>query len=175
MEIKEAIRHCREVTDRVTTRGECLECAVEYEQLVAWLEELEAYRATGLTPECVALLRQLPAIFDECDFADPIHFQGLLDKLKKIAQAEKNGRLVVLPDGEDNASLAATVDKADKIKTWSGGNRDLMIGLLSLLVGKVADQIGTTYKDLLMAMMAEPPILVCREAEEALREEAEHG
>lgn len=94
------------------------------------VDRLAAYEDHGLTPERVA----------------------------ELAQAERAGRLVVLPDGGDTAALAATIDSTDMIRVWCGGDSDLLIGLLSMLSSEVAKKAGTTYSALLMAMMTKPPI-----------------
>lgn len=65
------------------------------------VDRLTAYEDTGLGPDSVNTLkekfRQLYHTFDECCPDDPVHFQGLLDKLKGWREAERDGRLVVLP------------------------------------------------------------------------------
>ena len=50
MEINEAIEHCREKAVG------CSECAKDHGQLAEWLEELQNYRDTGLTPSMVRSL-----------------------------------------------------------------------------------------------------------------------
>lgn len=49
MELKEAILHARQVAGQ-----ECGPCAYQHDELVDFLEELEAFRASGLTPEEIA-------------------------------------------------------------------------------------------------------------------------
>lgn len=93
------------------------------------------------------------------------------ERVAELAWAEKDGRLVVLPDGEDNAALAATVGKADISRVWCGGDNDLLVGLLSVLAGQVADKLGVKYGALLAAMMSKAPIKAPKEADEALAQE----
>ena len=90
-----------------------------------------------------------------------------LEWVQELTRAGRAGRLVVLPEGEDNAGLAAAVDGAGMLRVWCGGDKDLLVGLLSMLAGQVADKLGIRYRDLLMAMMVHPPV--------QKRKEAEHG
>lgn len=56
-------------------------------------EDLRAYKATGLTPEEIDMdheaAEQLRRLCRDCD----------LDRLEELAEADKDGRLVVLPCG----------------------------------------------------------------------------
>ena len=53
MTLDEAIVHAREVASRkFDDRVHCIRCAEEHEQLVKWLEELNAYRTIGTQDEC---------------------------------------------------------------------------------------------------------------------------
>ena len=54
MTLDEAIRHCREVAEGCP--GGDRQCGYQHDQLADWLEELKAYRATGMTPERVETL-----------------------------------------------------------------------------------------------------------------------
>jgi len=49
MNIDEAITHARRVAEGC--RAGDRQCAYQHYELVGWLEELKAYKATGLTPE----------------------------------------------------------------------------------------------------------------------------
>lgn len=95
------------------------------------LIKLASYEDTGLTPERVA----------------------------ELAQAERAGRLVVLPEGGDTAALAATIDSTDMIRAWCGGDGGNLLGLLSMLASEVAKKAGTSYGTLLMFMAAHRPIV----------------
>ena len=55
-------------------------------------ERLAAYEDTGLTPEEVSVL-----IKDWSDFCTTIGECGGIDRLRELAEADKDGRLVVLP------------------------------------------------------------------------------
>lgn len=46
MEIEEAITHCE-----AKAKVDCSEYAEEHRQLAEWLQELQKYKDTGLTPE----------------------------------------------------------------------------------------------------------------------------
>lgn len=46
--LRSAASHAREVADRKRAEG-CLDCAEEHLQLAAWLEELQAYKDTGVS------------------------------------------------------------------------------------------------------------------------------
>lgn len=52
MTIEEAIAHAREVAEGCP--AEDRQCAYQHDKLAAWLEELKAYRETGLTPGDIA-------------------------------------------------------------------------------------------------------------------------
>ena len=68
---------------------DCIDCP-SFDRLV---ERLAAYEDTELTPEEVSALvkdwSDLCAIIGEC---------GGIDRLRELAEADKGGRLVVLPD-----------------------------------------------------------------------------
>ena len=67
---------------------DCIDCP-SFDRLV---ERLAAYEDTGLTPEEVTALQKdwsdLCAVIGEC---------GGIDRLRELAEADKDGRLVVLP------------------------------------------------------------------------------
>ena len=48
MDLKFAASHAREAAERKRAEG-CLDCADEHLQLAAWLEELQAYKNTGVS------------------------------------------------------------------------------------------------------------------------------
>lgn len=62
---------------------------------------LAAYEDAGLEPETVCDLlgrfNSLYAIFADLDIVDRVHFQEFLELVRRWYQAEKDGRLVVLP------------------------------------------------------------------------------
>lgn len=99
-------------------------------------------------------------------------------RLMELAQTEKAGRLVALPEGTVSMLMAKFVNEGDSdmfapsVKTR--GNEDHLLALLSLAVSAVAQAQQMDYKVLLAAMIANPPVgtLKPAEAEEALREEA---
>ena len=84
MEINEAIEHAREVAEGCPAGDR--DCAYQHDELVSWLEELKAYRATGLTPEKIQ------------EFKSVDRWNNTVEQeLDKYVQAEKDGRIVVLP------------------------------------------------------------------------------
>lgn len=54
MEVKEAIEHCDEIIKKMDN----CECRKEHEELKEFLEELQKYRDTGLTPEEIMELKE---------------------------------------------------------------------------------------------------------------------
>lgn len=54
MELSEAIEHCAEIIEQM---GDC-GCRNEHEELKEFLEELQKYRDTGLTPEQIWGLKE---------------------------------------------------------------------------------------------------------------------
>lgn len=65
------------------------------------IARLAAYEDTGLSPETVNDLVERFSYFyrtvEGLDIVDPVHFGAFVDRVKHWAQAEKDGRLVVLP------------------------------------------------------------------------------
>lgn len=107
--IEEAITHAREVAEaRQLENGPC---ARQHGKLAEWLEELESYRGTGLSPGTVSDLLErfhsLSEIFDDLDLVDRVHFQAFLERVRRWHQAKKDGRLIVLPPN-DSLVLEAT-------------------------------------------------------------------
>ena len=83
MTIEEAVTHAREVAEGC--QAEDRQCAYQHDELADWLEELKAYRETGLTPEGVAALQASN--------------QELKKEALPILQAKVQDRLVILPCG----------------------------------------------------------------------------
>lgn len=54
MELKEAIEHCDEIIKKMDN----CECRKEHEELKEFLEELQKYRDTGLTPQEIMELKE---------------------------------------------------------------------------------------------------------------------
>lgn len=142
------------------------------------VDRLAAYEDTGLEPETVGDLLErfndLYAIFDDLDLVDRVHFQAFFDKVKLWHQAEKVGRLVVLPCKVGDLLYALARNTVSTFICTSvellGDNRlwinwvleDGMIGEFRF-DGVNASDIGKTV------------FLTQQEAEEALRKEAEQG
>ena len=85
MTIEEAIEHAREVAEGCT--AEDRQCAYQHDELADWLEELKAYRDTGLTPGEVERMKEYMKPFTIRD----------MDRFREIMRAEDSGRLAVLP------------------------------------------------------------------------------
>lgn len=62
MNLKEAIAHARDVAKNCGVEGR--DCAYQHDKLADWLEELQAYRETGLAPEEMYAVRLLAASAD---------------------------------------------------------------------------------------------------------------
>ena len=81
MTIEEAIEHAREVAEGCT--AEDRQCAYQHDELADWLEELKAYRDTGLTPGEVERMKEYMKPFTIRD----------MDRFREIMRAEDSGRL----------------------------------------------------------------------------------
>lgn len=75
---------------------DCIDCP-SFDRLV---ERLAAYEDTGLTPEEVAAL-----IKDWSDLCTTIGECGGIDRLRELAEADKDGRVAVLPCKPDGSML----------------------------------------------------------------------
>ena len=98
-------------------QGHCADgCAWEE---AAW-ERLAAYEDTGLEPEEVAerlrTCKELVQIFERADLYNGI---GPIEHICELSQAEKDGRLVVLPDAK---YTEADGEKALQKAMWTCGN-----------------------------------------------------
>ena len=132
----------------------------EMAKILALGERLAAYENTGLTPEEIAEIKKREAIFYDVskrwtDLGDYYHIRDLMD-------AERDGRLVTLPDG-----------KIGDIVEWDSG----VCKELFLIRGIVIYCDGTRY-DLGEFMPVADDEHICRiipraEAEAALKGEAE--
>lgn len=149
----------------------CFEC----EQRAA--RRLAAYEDTGLEPEAVAQLKKIAENFN-CDHADPAQLKDLCVKLHELAQAERDGRLVVLPqdDGENTAMYGICENNGEvcKIHVDSVGDPKQLPSILSYLTAALARELGATYHSLLMAMLRYPPV-VDMPVNKELAKEAEDG
>ncbi|NCE63705.1 hypothetical protein D1159_03705 [Pseudoflavonifractor sp. 524-17] len=65
------------------------------------IDRLAAYEDTGLSPETVSDPLERFTYFyrtvEGLDLVDPVHFGAFVDRVKRWQQAEKDGRLMVLP------------------------------------------------------------------------------
>ena len=81
--------HYMECSGNCNVDMDCIDCP-SFDRLV---ERLAAYEDTGLTPEEVSALTK-----DWSDLCTIIGECGGIDRLRELAEADKGGRLVVLPD-----------------------------------------------------------------------------
>lgn len=100
MNIEEAIAHAREVAEGCP--AEDRQCAYQHDELADWLEELKAYRQTGLTPEEVTSLQASN--------------QELKKEALPILQAKVQDRLVILPCGLGETVYANFAIRGDYLR-----------------------------------------------------------
>ncbi len=78
MTIDEAITHAREVAEGCP--AEDRQCAYQHDELADWLEELKAYKATGLTPEEITkymhLEKEERLVVMSCKAGDKVYVLG---------------------------------------------------------------------------------------------------
>lgn len=85
MTLQEAIAHARATAGRC---GEGSMCARDHEQLADWLEELEAYKATGLSPLICSEYKK----FEDEAVSKGVPFSRIIE----LMEADRDGRVVVL-------------------------------------------------------------------------------
>lgn len=100
MNIEEAIAHAREVAEGCP--AEDRQCAYQHDELADWLEELKAYRQTGLTPEGVVALQASN--------------QELKKEALPLLQAKVQDRLVFLPCGLGETVYANFAIRGDYLR-----------------------------------------------------------
>lgn len=100
MNIEEAIAHAREVAEGCP--AEDRQCAYQHDELADWLEELKAYRQTGLTPEEVTSLQASN--------------QELKKEALPILQAKVQDRLVIMPCGLGETVYANFAIRGDYLR-----------------------------------------------------------
>jgi len=88
MNIDEAITHARQVAEGCPVKDR--QCAYQHDELADWLEELKAYRATGLKPEEIEgiLERGTPLEGGTAELMKAYLSLGSLDHLQELVQAE---------------------------------------------------------------------------------------
>lgn len=146
--------------------GYCHEpfCALNTFTCVA-VERLSAYEDTGLEPEEV---EQIKLTLMGKSVAEIKEFEGIpIDRMKELAQAEKDGRLVALPCKIGDQVWWVHNGKITPCRVYriQLNRRGLLIALRSNVRHGAfsVDRIGKTI------------FLTRQEAEEALREEADNG
>lgn len=69
------------------------------------------------------------------------------DRIKELTEADKAGRLVVLPGGDNDAVLAAAFLGEKPVVMHGGGDTDDLIALTHVLVSYAAETLGAGYTD----------------------------
>lgn len=95
MTIEEAIEHAHEVAEGCPAADR--QCSYQHDQLADWLEELKAYRDTGLKPKDIISAVDMARVACTLHELNAYTDLGPIDHLRELVQAEKAGRLVVLP------------------------------------------------------------------------------
>lgn len=145
----------------------CNPCPVE--QTV--IDRLAAYEATGLTPE------EIERILDAYGRGMTLRTENAerlqlvkdisTDRLKELAQADQDGRLVVLPGGDNDAVLAAVFRGEKPVVMHGGGDIDDLIALTHVLVSYAAETLGSGYTDFCWRLGEMPPTTDFKPAKEA--------
>lgn len=88
-----------------------------------------------------------------------------LERAQKLAQVERDGRMVVLPKDTESVLITAFVNVGDKVNPYveMKGNKDDIFALLSISVSTVAKYCHTDYFTLLHALMNNPPLGTIKE------------
>lgn len=104
MEINEAIKHCREKAVG------CSACAKDHGQLAEWLEELQNYRDTGLTPSMVRSLIKREKESHKRAVERAIQLDELQERIRWIPVEERLPADIVNPVTRDAYVYPVTVD-----------------------------------------------------------------
>lgn len=138
----------------------------------AW-SRLAAYEDTGLEPDEVNALQK-----DWSDLCTVIGECGGIDRLRELAEADKAGRLVVLPcKVGDTVWITGSVRRlySEKVRTFFCGNPSYSRGMADNGV----EMIRTTGCDIPIHEFGKTVFLAREEAEKALeamkKEETEHA
>lgn len=131
------------------------------------VDRLAAYEDAGLTPEEIE--RVLDAYGRGMTLRSELRERldasaGITtDRLRELAKAELDGRLVVLPqdDGKNTAMYGICEDNGEvcNIHVDSVGDPKQLPSLLSYLTAALARELGATYHSLLMAMLRYPSVV----------------
>ena len=124
------------------------------------IDRLAAYEDTGLGPEEIEVLQahvdELTELFVNTSCGGAVPYT----RLSELAQAEKDGRLVVLPKGMVSMIMVAFVDEGDKDMltplTEARGEEAHVFGMLSYLADMVAKYNHTDYVSLLKVLIENP-------------------
>lgn len=137
---------------------DCIDCP-SFDRLV---ERLAAYEDTGLEPDEVTALQKdwsaLCTVIGEC---------GGIDRLRELAEADKDGRLVVLPcKVGDTVWITGSVRRlySEKVRTFFCGNPSYDRGMADNSV----QMIRTTGCDIPIREFGKTVFLTSEEAEKAL-------
>ena len=140
---------------------DCIYCP-SFDRLV---ERLAAYEDTGLEPESVEALKL--SMMGKA-ISEITEFDGLpIDRLRELAEADKDGRLVVLPcKVGDTVWITGSVRRlySEKVRTFFCGNPSYSRGMADNSV----QMIRTTGCDIPIHEFGKTVFLTREEAEEAL-------
>lgn len=90
--LTEAIEHCYDVANST-----CGECGEEHLQLAKWLEELKAYKSTGLEPEEMKKgYEAMKNAYDVCIEREELHAE-IQEQIREYRNLEEQGLLIKLP------------------------------------------------------------------------------
>ena len=142
---------------------DCIYCP-SFDRLV---ERLAAYEDTGLEPESVEALKL--SMMGKA-ISEITEFDGLpIDRLRELAEADKDGRLVVLPcKVGDTVWITGSVRRlySEKVRTFFCGNPSYGRGMADNSV----QMIRTTGCDIPIHEFGKTVFLTREEAEKALME-----
>ena len=161
MNIEEDIAHAREVAEGCP--AEDRQCAYQHDELADWLEELKAYRETGLTPEGVTELQASN--------------QELKKEALPLMYAKIQDRLVILPcKVTDTVYITETVFENGKQKKRSkpSGERVVSAQIDHVTIGgtgKPVFDLCTETGNWYYSMEPEQFYLTREAAETALKEQ----
>lgn len=172
MTIEEAIIHAREVAEGCP--AEDRQCAYQHDKLADWLEELKAYKETGLEPRDIKRFKEnySMAIEKYADYAA----LGTVEEAKELFFARGSGRLITLScKVTDTVYVLESVFKGKKAVREqvvpAQIDRVIIGGTTGQPVYDLCSETGKWYKSM---NPGEDFYLTAEEAEMAMKEGAGH-
>lgn len=89
-----------------------------------------------------------------------------LERVQELAQADKDGRLMVLPEGTKSMIMAGFVAKGNEMFypfMETKGDPEFIPAILSLMIDAVSAANGISYNMLLSALIDNPPVTTCKQ------------